>query len=553
MSLGESVRGFLGRLGGALEPRYGDPAWLTRDDSDAPLTGSGVRVTTTNAMRLSTVWACVRLLSNTIATLPTEIIVQLGATRFPEFQKPSWLTNPNPADPSMTPTEYFAQLTTSLLLEGNFFVYCPYTVMDPSVLIVLNPAAVTIKRSGENNLVPTYEVRGDTGQVTLTTDAMHMLHGVWMRLPGSLRGLSPIDAARQGIGSGLAAEDFAGRYFGHGSALSFGVEVPGALNEPQKAQLRDALRESYAGLARSHSVGVLTGGAKFITGLGVTNEQAQFLETRKFTVEDIAGRIYGVPPHMVGSQEPGASSYSSVEQRSLEFRTYSLLALVRRIEDPHQRLVEPPAAFRGRGATATFRINVDGLARADLKSRYEAYSVGTQGGILKPNEARALEDLPPVPGGDVTYMQAQYLPLGSPPAPPPPPALPPARSEDFPTLAALMNGHQSVINVTSPPVTVTTPPVNVTTPVIESPAPELLLSGLDRRDADNREAMRAVMADNRDAFAAVVAVMRETRADMAQLAQRIDERPAASLPPARRRVVDRDAEGRITGSHEVDD
>lgn len=409
----------MGILAARIEQRFGDPGWLTRDDTDSPPSGAGVRVTTNSAMRLSTVWACVRLLSNTIATLPTEIIVQIGARRFPEFQKPSWLVSPNAADPSLTATEYFAQITTSLLLDGNFFVYCPNTVLNPDPLIVLDPTTVTVRPMQGNGLIPEYVIRDATGRERLVAGPVKMLHGVWIRMPGSLRGMSPIEAARQGIGSGLAAEDFAGRYFGHGSALSFGVEVPGALDENQKKQLRSSLRESYAGLQNSHSVGVLTGGAKFITGLGVTNEQAQFLETRKFTVEDIAGRIFGVPPHMVGSQEPGASSYNSVEQRSLEFRTYSVLALVRRIEDPHQRLVEVPSNLISVGATASFRINIDGLARADLKTRFEAYSAGVTGGVLKPNEARALEDLPPVPNGDVTYMQSQYVPLGAAAVPPP--------------------------------------------------------------------------------------------------------------------------------------
>ncbi|HUW17422.1 MAG TPA: phage portal protein [Actinomycetes bacterium] len=402
----------MGWLTRALSPAADEQRdWLHDDDDGASGTTTGTRVTRESAMRLSTVWACVRLITNAIATLPTDIIISMGSTRFPldrPDERPSWLVEPDPQDPTMTSTEHFAQVATSLLLDGNSFTYCPGSVLDPSVLIVLDPRRVTVKSSGRQ---PFYEITDDMGRVTATVDAMHMLHGFWLRMPGSLRGISPIEAARQGIGLSLSAEDFGGRFFGQGAALSFGVEVPGALTPEQKVDLRDALRKSHAGLARSHNIGVLTAGAKFVTGLGLTNEQAQFLELRKFQVEDIA-RWFGVPTHMVGSQEPGASSYASVEQRSLEFREYAVLPLARRIEDPYRRIVEAPARL-GAGARASFKFNLSALARADLKTRYESYGQGILAGVLKPNEARALEDLGPVPGGEQTYMQSQMVPLGT--------------------------------------------------------------------------------------------------------------------------------------------
>lgn len=401
-------------------------SWLHDDDAlwgIAP-TASGAVVTRDSAMRLSTVWACVRLLTNTIASLPTEIIVSIAGRKFPEYTKPDWLLAPDPADPTMTPVEHFAQVTTSILLDGNFFVYAPDTVFSPSPLIVLDPRRVEIRNDGR---APRYDILDEYGRVKTTVDAMHMLHGVWIKLPGQLRGISPIEAARQGIGLGLTAEEFGARFFGQGTTLSYGVEVPGPMTDQQREELRGNLKQRHAGTRNAHSVSVLTNGAKFVPGLGVTNEQAQFLELRKFQVEDIA-RIFGVPPHMVGSQEPGASSYNSVEQRSLEFREYAVLPLIRRIEDPYQRLVEPPTALTG--ATAAFRFNIEGIARADLKTRYESYNTGIMAGVLKPNEARALEDLPPVPGGDVTYMQQQMVPLGTPPPAPPAPPAPEPEDED---------------------------------------------------------------------------------------------------------------------------
>lgn len=387
--------------------------WLTDDTTmwDGPLTSSGARVNQDSAMRLSTVWGCVRLLSNTIATAPTDVVVRIGASRFPEFTKPSWLSNPFPADPSMTWTEHIGQVVTSLLLDGNFFVFVPGSIFDPSVLMVLDPRRVEIKATSSQ--VPYYIVRNAAGQKIAEVDPMRMLHGTWLRMPGALRGISPIEAARQGIGAGLATEDFAARFFGQGTALSFGVEYPGHLTDQQKDDLRESMRKNYASSKKSHSIGVLTDGAKFVTGLGITNEQAQFLETRRFTVEDIAGRIFGIPPHKMGSQEAGASSYNSVEIRNLDYRQDAVLPLARRIEDPYNRLVEVPDGISAANASAQFMFNLDGIARADLKTRYEAYGVGIEKGFLKPKDAREKEDLPPADGDDHLYMQSQMVPLGS--------------------------------------------------------------------------------------------------------------------------------------------
>lgn len=375
-------------------------------------TASGARVNSDSAMRLSAVWACVRLLTNTIATLPVDIVVSIGPRRFPEFGKPSWLRNPDPTDPTMTATEHFAQVTMSLLIDGNFFVFVPNSVMDPSVLIVLDPRKVDVKADGRR---PYYEIRNDLGHIVATVDPMRMLHGAWLKPPGKLRGLSPIEAARQGIGLGLTAEEFGARFFGQGTTLSYGVEVPGAMTDAQREELRANLRKRHSGTQNAHSVSVLTGGAKFVPGLGITNDQAQFLELRKFQVEDIA-RWYGVPPHMLGSQEPGASSYNSVEWRGIEFREYAVLPLVRRIEDTYDRLVEVPEGLSTANASAAIRFNLSGLARADIKSRYEALSIGVGGPFLAANEARGKEDLAPIEGGDKVYVQSQMVPLGTDPA-----------------------------------------------------------------------------------------------------------------------------------------
>lgn len=360
--------------------------FATEDGFEERPTHAGVRVTQRSALQLSAVWACVRLLTGTLAGLPAEVVVQDGRARRVIDDEPLWLNEPNPSDPTMTWGEYISQVTASLLLDGNAFSYVDGGTDAPGRLLVLDPSRVEVEYEA---MTPMYTVRGDRGEVVAHVGPEKMLHATWVRLPGTIRGVSPIEVCRQGIGHAMAAEEFGSRFFGQGTNLALGIEVAGSLTDEQKDDLVATFRAKHGGVRKSHGVGIVTGGAKFVSGLGVTNEQAQFLETRKFGVEDIA-RIFGVPPHMLGSQEPGASSYNSVEQRALEFRQYSVLSLVRRIEDPHSRLLPPGQSLR---------LNLEGLARADLKTRFDAYSVGV-GKFLAVNEVRALEDLPPIDGGD---------------------------------------------------------------------------------------------------------------------------------------------------------
>ena len=449
--------------------------WLTDDDWmwNEGKTTSGQRVTRDSAMRLSTVWGCVRLLTNTIASCSTDLIIKAGKARYVEHSNvPGWMSNPYPADPSMTWTEHVAMVVTSLLLDGNFFTLVPNGVFDPSVLMVLDPRRVQVKRN--DSMVPYYELLSDAGQVVDTFDVMHMLHGTWLRMPGQLRGMSPLEAARQGIGAGLAADDYASRFFGQGASLSFGVEYPNKLTTDQLDKFREGLSKKYSGNGQSHAIGVLTDGAKFITGLGVTNEQAQFLETRKYTVEDIAGRIFGIPPHKMGSQEPGATSYNSIEIRNYDFRADAVMPLTTRIEGPYQRIAAVPDAFPIANATAQFKINLDTVARADSKTRAETGEILVRSGQATPDEVREYEDRVPLLGGDKLYMQSQMVPLGTQPTQPGPSI----RSLPEPA-AAVVEFRQAeqvapVINITMPPIEIPPTVVNVTTPEVRvdvAPAP----------------------------------------------------------------------------------
>ena len=387
--------------------------WLTDDDWmwSGGATASGATVTRESALRISTVYRCVNLLADVISTLPKDIVVSIGSGRFVEERdRPFWLTYPYPADPTITADEHFSQVVVSLALDGNAYVLAPNGVDYADALLVLDPRQVEVTRG--RGMVPVYTLLNDRGQRTGEVGPHEMLHITRLRLPGQMKGLSVLEQARQAFGLGITAEEYGARYFGQGTTLSYGVEVPGAMTDAQREDLRANLKQRHAGTKNAHQVAVLTNAAKFVTGLGVTNEQAQFLELRKFTVEDIA-RWFGVPPHLVGSQEPGSSSYDSVDKTSLNFGKFNISPFVSRIEGQYNRLVKVPDNIGAPNATASFHMDLRGLERADIKTRYESYQLGVMNGFLKPNEPRAWEDLPPLPGGDKTYMQQQMVPLGS--------------------------------------------------------------------------------------------------------------------------------------------
>lgn len=395
--------GLIAQAFAAVETR-GAADWLNDDDDESAMTPSGVRVTRSTALSLTTIYRCWDLLSSAVSMAPVDVTVKVGGKSFPEYNTPRWLANPNPADANYDGSDYFGQVALSTLSDGNYFTAVFPHVFDPQVLILLNPAQV------EPLPGYLYRVRDAAGRELMTLDAYQMLHGWWLRMPGELRGVSPLEALRRGIGSAIAAEEHASRFFGQGAALSFGVEVPYQMDPKKQDDLRASLKAKYLGRRNSHAIGVLTDGAKFVSGLSPSPEQAQMLETRKFGVEDLC-RPYGVPPSMAGSQEPGAASYASAAVWDMQFKQRAVQPLATRIERRHQRLLLPPPTITDPGASVQLRFNLDAIARADLLTRAQASKEFVFSGQRTPNEGRALEDLPPLPGGDRLYMQSQMVPL----------------------------------------------------------------------------------------------------------------------------------------------
>jgi HK97 family phage portal protein len=349
-------------------------------DGFAVSTNAGTVITQQDSLKIEAVYSCVRIIADSISTLPVDTFLRYNGTRQPLRPRPQWLDTP---ESGVSRIEHFQQVLVSLMLNGNSFTRILRDDQGIAALIVLNPEKVQCSRDQVTRR-PIYVY--DNRDVIQAADMIHITE---MRLPGDMRGRSRIDLIKENLGLARALEEFAARFFGQGSSASGIIEFPGNLSREQAKDLVDGFEEGHRGLRRSHRPGILFGGARF-TKTTVDNDSAQFLESRKFAVEEIA-RIFRVPPSMLGVTTPGAMSYASVEMNSIHFVQHTLRPYLEKIEEGYSRLLD------GR---AFMKFNVDGLLRGDQASRYTAFSTGIQSGFLSINDIHRLEDMPPVEGGD---------------------------------------------------------------------------------------------------------------------------------------------------------
>jgi HK97 family phage portal protein len=342
---------------------------------------SGVNVTTKKSFEIVAFFSAVSLISDTISTLPCGAYLRIGATRRPLNPRPVWLDQPD-VDLS-TRAAFFQQVFSSLLVHGNSYTRVFRDAQGQVVnLVNLDPEKVDVERSKIGRKV--YKVQGE-GRM-LTSD--EVIHIVDLILPGELKGLSRVETLKQALGLNIALSDYASRFFGTGASASGVIEFPGNLTAEQASQLADGFDSRHRnGTRRAHRTGVLSGGAKFVA-TQTDPEASQALESRKFAVEEIA-RAFNVPLHLLGV--PGTASYASVEQNNLQFVSMTLRPLAEKVEAAFSRLL-PGDAF--------IKFQFNDLLRADLASRVQSYSVGTQAGFYSTNDIRRLEDMEPVENGD---------------------------------------------------------------------------------------------------------------------------------------------------------
>lgn len=362
---------------------------------------AGKRVNEFTAMQTTAVYACVRILAESIAGLPLHVYAYRGEGRERVPGHPLFTILHDAPNPEMTSFVFRETLMVHLLLWGNAYAQI---LRDRAGRVAglypLLPNHMSVNRDEDGRLYYTYQRVTDEnpnfkrgGEVILPAE--DVLHIPGLGFDG-LIGYSPIAMARNAVGMTLACEEYGASFFANGARPGGVLQHPGVLKDP--AKLRESWQAVYGGAANTGKVAVLEEGMTY-QQIGIPPEEAQFLETRKFQVDEIA-RLYRIPPHMVGDLDK--SSFSNIEQQSLEFVKYTLNPWVVRWEQALQKsLLFPEERKR-----YFIRFNVDGLLRGDYQSRMQGYAVGRQNGWLSANDIREMEDMNPIPaeeGGD-TYL-----------------------------------------------------------------------------------------------------------------------------------------------------
>lgn len=360
--------------------------------SEGQPTWSGANVTPEESVRLLTVYGATRFIADGIATLPVDTFRTVGDESIP-LKNPSIVEQPTV---DLDRVAWMGQVLTSLLLDGNAYCLRIYEGSMPTGLVPVNPSVCQVGRVDGRKTIFI------NGVPATSADVLHIPGLMW---PGSDVGMSPVEMARQSIGLGIAAQEHGARFFGQGASLSGVIEVPGELPPDKAKELANAWARRHSGKSRAHLPGVLEGGAKW-EATGVTNEQAQFLETRRFTAAEIAAQMFLVDPSELGIGVEGTSlTYANIEQRGIRRVQVTYLPWIVRIEHALSGVLANPRFVK---------LNVNGLLRGDAKTRYESYAVGIRNDFLLRSEARDFEDFPPIDGIDDRPLPAATAPAATP-------------------------------------------------------------------------------------------------------------------------------------------
>ncbi|OTQ72068.1 phage portal protein [Gilliamella sp. N-G2] len=352
-------------------------------------TYSGRKVSPAMAMKLTAVFGCVRVLAESVGMLPCFLYksTDSGRVKAPKERLYSLLyTAPNDY---MTPQEFWEYLIASLCLRGNFYAYKVKALGEVVELLPLLPNSVQPKL--DENWNPVYQVTFPDGSCDVLSQ--DEIWHVRTFTTDSLVGLSPISYARQAIGLGLATEEHGARLFSNGAVSSGVLQTDQTLTDEAYKRLKENFQEQHQGLSNAHKPMILEMGLQW-NNISMSAEDAQFLETRKFQLEEIC-RIFRVPLHML--QNTDRATFNNIENLGMGFVNYSLVPYLTRIE---QRINLGLVNKEKRGQFYA-KFNVGALLRGDMKSRYESYATGINWGILSPNECRDLEERNPREGGDV--------------------------------------------------------------------------------------------------------------------------------------------------------
>lgn len=370
---------------------------------------AGKNVNERSAMQMTAVYSCVRILAEAVAGLPLHLYryKEDGGKERAIDNNLYHLLHDEP-NKEMSSFIFRETLMTHLLLWGNAYAQIIRNGKGEVVaLYPLMPNKMQVDRDENGELYYIYTRSSDEAKtmegVTVYLTPRDVLHIPGLGFDG-LVGYSPIAMAKNAIGLAIATEEYGAKFFANGAAPSGVLEHPGTIKDPSR--LRENWNSTFGGSANSGKVAVLEEGMKY-TPISISPEQAQFLETRKFQIEEIA-RIFRVPPHMVGDLEK--SSFSNIEQQSLEFVKYTLDPWVIRWEQSLSRALLNEDEKR----KYFFKFNLEGLLRGDYESRMSGYAVARQNGWMSANDIRELENMDKIlaeDGGDLYLINGNMLPL----------------------------------------------------------------------------------------------------------------------------------------------
>jgi HK97 family phage portal protein len=363
-------------------------------------TDAGETVSVETSLSLDTVWACVRLRAETIATLPLQLYRRNTTGQGTiASEHPLYRVIHDRPNIEMTAVEFWECMIGCRMLWGNGYAAIERNGLEQVVaLMPLRPDCMSIRRRDDGSLEYEYNFRGRR-QIFAEDDILH-LKG--FSLDGMV-GLSPIAQARNTLATARAAERSSGSFFRNGMRPSGYLKAPTYLTAPQREDAK-AILAGFKGAAQTGSTPLLEGGWDW-TALAIPPEEAQLLATRQFHVEQIC-RWYGTPPVLVGHHSQTTWG-SGIEQIILGWLQLSLRADLKRTEQSiNKRLLTAAEQVQFYA-----EFNVEGLMRADSQGRAALYGAYAQNGLRTRNELRALDNQPPLPGGDDLTVQSNLVPI----------------------------------------------------------------------------------------------------------------------------------------------
>ena len=360
---------------------------------------SGKSVNARSAIQVSTVYACVRVIAETVASLPFAVFEVDKSGSQKALDHPLYRILHDEPNPEMTSFVWREAMLTHLLLWGNSYSQILRAGRGNIVGIYpLLPDRMEVDRDDKGKLTYTYST---TNGQTVRLRPEDVLHIPGLGFDG-IMGYSPIAVERNAVGLSIAAEEFGSKFFSNGATPSGILTHPNTVKNPKA--LRESWMEAYGGSSNSNRVAILEEGMSF-TRISMPNNEAQFLETRKFQVSEIC-RIYRVPPHMIADLEH--ATFSNIEHQSIDFAVHCIRPWLVRIEQSINR-----ALFTDKEKGRFYcQFNLDGLMRGSYKERMEGYAIGRQNGFLSSNDIRSLENMNPIPkedGGDAYLVNGNMV------------------------------------------------------------------------------------------------------------------------------------------------